>query len=91
MFSQTELQPPPLLELFDEPNIGLVEAPGEAQRLAGMDVWKATHNGEQVTFPRCFEPGDGVAGVFGVIGDALDDALQVLCRRLRRSIGRFAR
>ena len=47
--------------------------------------------GPEVAFPRCFEPGDGVAGVLGVIGDALDDALQVFCGRLWRSIGRFAR
>ena len=69
----------------------LAPVPGEAQRLARVNVWKATHDGDEVAFPRCFEPGDGVAGVLGVIGDALDDALQVFCRRLRRSIGLFAR
>lgn len=40
--------------------------------------------GPEVAFPRCFEPGDGVARVLGVIGDALDDALQVF----RECIGR---
>ena len=57
----------------------LAPVPGEAQRLARMNVWKAAHDGDEVAFPRCFEPGDGVAGVFGVIGDALDDTLQVFC------------
>ena len=58
----------------------LAPVPGEAQRLARVNVWKATHDGDEVSFPRCFEPGDGVAGVLGVIGDALDDTLQVFCR-----------
>ena len=69
----------------------LAPVPGEAQRLARVNVWKAAHDGDEVAFPRCFEPGDGVAGVFGVIGDALDDTLQMFCGRLSRSIGRFAR
>ena len=38
----------------------------------------------QVSFGEIIEPGDGVAGVLGVIGDALDDALQVF----RGCIGR---
>ena len=81
------------VETLELPTIFEVLAPvaGEAQCLASMNVWKATHDGDEVAFPRCFEPGDGVAGVFGVIGDALDDALQVFCRRLWRSIGLFAR
>jgi hypothetical protein len=68
----------------------LTPVAGETQRLARVNVWKAAHDGEQVAFPRDFEPGDGIAGVFGVIGDALDDTLQVFCRRVIRSIGRFA-
>jgi len=47
--------------------------------------------GPEVPFLRCFKPGDGIAGVFGVIGDALDDALQVFCGDMGCSIGRFAR
>ena len=69
----------------------LAPVPGEAQRLACMNVWKATHDGDEVAFTRYFEPGNGIAGVFGVIGDALDDALQVFCREAGRSIGRFVR
>ena len=62
----------------------LAPVPGEAQRLARMNVWKVAHDGEEIAFPRCFEPGDGIAGVLSVIGHALDDALQVFCRRLWR-------
>jgi hypothetical protein len=64
---------------------------GEAQRLACVNIWKATHNGDEVPFPRCFEPGDGIAGILGVIGDWLDDTLQMFCGRVRSSINRFAR
>jgi len=53
-------------------------------------MWRGSA-GPEVAFPRGFEPGDGIAEILGVIGDALDDALQVFCRRLWRSIGRFAR
>jgi len=59
----------------------LTPVPAEAQRLARVNGWKATHDGEEVPFPRCFEQGNGVAGVLGVVGDALDNALQVFCRR----------
>src|SRR5260370_130431 len=34
---------------------------GQAQRLAGLNVWKATPDGEEIAFPRCFEPGQAVA------------------------------
>ena len=34
---------------------------GEAQRLTGVNVWKAAHDGNEVAFPRCFESGDSVA------------------------------
>ena len=47
--------------------------------------------GPEVAFPRRFEPGDGIAGILGVIGDALDDTLQVFCGDMGCSIGRFAR
>ena len=67
----------------------LAPVPGEAQRLACMYVWKAAHNGEQISFSRYFEPGDGVAGVFCMIGDALNDTLQVFCGDVGSSIGRF--
>ena len=65
----------------------LAPVPGETQRLARMNVWKASHDGDEVAFPRCFEPGDSIAGIFGVVGDALDDALQMFYRRLKRLIG----
>jgi hypothetical protein len=52
---------------------------GEPQRLARMNVWEASHDGDEVAFPSCFEPGDGVAGVLSVIVHALDNALQVRC------------
>jgi hypothetical protein len=53
----------------------------EPERLAGVNIWEAAHDGDEVAFPRCFEPGDGIAGILGVVGHALDDALQVFCRR----------
>jgi hypothetical protein len=79
-----DLKLPTVLEVF-------TPVAGEAKRLASMNIWKATHDGKQVSFPRSFEPGDGIAGVFSVVGDALDDALQVLCGDMGCLIGRFAR
>ena len=81
------------MQTLELPSVLEMLAPetGETQRLARVNVWKATHDGDEVAFPRCFEPGDGVAGVLSVIGHALDDTLQVFCRRLWRSIGLFAR
>jgi hypothetical protein len=75
------------------PSILEVFAPetGKAQRLARVNVWKATHDGNEIPFSRCFEPCDGVARILGVIGDALDNAQQVFCGKLRSSINRFAR
>jgi hypothetical protein len=40
-----------------------------------MNVWEATHEGDEVTFSRCFEPGDGIAGILSVVGHALHDTL----------------
>jgi hypothetical protein len=42
-----------------------------------------------IAFSICFEPGDGVAGVCGVIGEVLDDPLQVFCGDVGSSIGLF--
>jgi len=53
----------------------LSPVPREAQCLARVNVWKAAHDGNEVAFPRCFEPGDGIAGILGVISDAFDDTL----------------
>lgn len=66
------------VETLELPSILEVFAPetGKAQRLARVNVWKATHDGEQIAFSRCFEPCDGVARILGVIGDALDNALR---------------
>ena len=69
----------------------LAPVAGKAQCLTCVNVWKAAHYSEQIAFSRSFEPGDGVAGVFGVVGNALDDALQVFCGDRGCSIGRFAR
>jgi hypothetical protein len=44
-----------------------------------------------IAFSICFDPGDGVAGIFGVIGGALDDPLQAFCGEVESSIGRFVR
>ncbi len=54
-----------------------VEAYGraETQRLASVNVWKATQDGDEVTFPRCFEPGYGITGVFSMVGHPLYDTL----------------
>ncbi len=35
----------------------------KAQRLPSMDVWKTTHDGDQIAYPRCFEPGDRIARI----------------------------
>jgi hypothetical protein len=42
-----------------------------------------------LSFSNSIESGDGVAGVFGMIGDSLDDALQMLCGDVGSSNGRF--
>jgi len=48
----------------------------QTQRLASMNVWKATQDGDEVAFPRCFEPSYGIAGIFSVVGHLLHDALR---------------
>ena len=74
------------VETLELPTILEVLTPvaGEAKCLACVNVWKATHDSNEVAFSRRFEPGNGVTGVLGVIGHSLDDALQVFYRRLRR-------
>ncbi len=82
--SRHDLELPPILWVF-------APVAREAQRLARMDVWKATQDSDEVTFPRCFEPGHGVAGIFSVIGYPLHDALQVFCGRVRCSFNGWIR
>src|SRR5947207_15561386 len=61
-----DLELPSILEV-------LAPVPCKTQRLTRVNIWKAAHDGDEVAFSRGFEPGDGVAGILGVIGDALDD------------------
>ena len=63
VFCQTRLQPPPMLELFDEPNIGLVEAPSkvwsrvdhlaDADHLCGNIGYPATYRGSKDGHTKC--------------------------------------
>jgi hypothetical protein len=54
----------------------------QTQRLTSVNGWKATQDGDEVAFPRCFEPSHDIAGIFSVIGHPLHDALQMFCRRV---------
>ena len=63
----------------------------QAQRLASVHIWKAAQDSNEVAFPRCFEPGNGIAGIFSVIGHPLYDALQVFFGRGGYMFGKWIR
>ena len=54
LLGMDDLELPSILEV-------LSPVPSKTQRLTRVNIWKATHDGDEVAFPRCFEPGDGVA------------------------------
>jgi hypothetical protein len=63
----------------------------KAQRLASMHVWEASYDGDEVTFPRRFEPSYSIAGIFSVVGHPLYDTLEVVRRRVRSSFNGWIR